>query len=398
MSPLATRQLLEQLQHSGVLDRLRHGFIWSAAGAVFSRGVLLLAMIIASRLLGRELYGELGIIQSTVETLGVLAGFGVGLTATKHVAEYRNTEPDRAGGVIALLLTFSGCFGAAAGLAMYLAADWLAVEVLQAPHLAPLLEVGALSVFFSTLVGAQSGVLSGFEAFRLSARVNLVAGLISLPLIVGGTWALGLQGAVWALAGSALIQCAFNQVAITREVRRFGIRLRLSGDRRVVSMLWRFSLPAALAGALVAPVNWLCNVRLVEQPEGYGELGVYTAASQWFLLLLFLPKVLGRVVLPVLSDQLGTRARDSASDTLKFAMLANLCIMLPLVGMISLASPFIMGLYGEEFVSGWPVLVVAACTAGLLAVQMPVGDLIAASDRMWVGFSMNLGWGWLSTC
>ncbi len=387
------KQLLAQLERAGTLVRLRQGFIWSAAGTVFSRGITLLALIAVSRLLGRELYGELGIIQSTVETLGVLAGFGVGLTATKHVAEFRSEDPARAGGIIATLLVFSAAFGLVAAAALYLLADWLAISMLQAPHLAGLLQVGAASVFFSTLVGAQGGILSGFEAFRLIARVNLVAGLVSLPLILVGTYTLGLRGTVWALAGSACVHCLLNYYAISRETRKFGMPLRLRGAAGSIGILWRFSLPAALAAALVAPVNWLCNLKLVEQADGFGQLGLFTAANQWFLLLLFLPKVLGRVVLPVLSEQLGSKSNAGAADTLKFAILANLVVMLPLIGIISAASPFIMGLYGETFQVGWPTLIIAALTAGLLAVQMPVGDLIAASGRMWVGFLMNLGWG-----
>jgi O-antigen/teichoic acid export membrane protein len=51
-----------------------------------------------------------------------------------------------------------------------------------------------------------------------------------------------------------------------------------------------------------------------------------------------------------------------------------------------------MSLYGDGFRSGWPTLVVVLLTAGLLAVQTPVGQIIAASGRMWIGFAMNFGW------
>ena len=30
--------------------------------------------------------------------------------------------------------------------------------------------------------------------------------------------------------------------------------------------------------------------------------------------------------------------------------------------------------------------------AGLASVQVPIGGMIAASDRMWTGFVLNLGW------
>ncbi|MDF1515064.1 MAG: hypothetical protein P1S60_14730, partial [Anaerolineae bacterium] len=46
----------------------------------------------------------------------------------------------------------------------------------------------------------------------------------------------------------------------------------------------------------------------------------------------------------------------------------------------------------ESFSEGWPTLVVVLLTAGILAVQTPVGQIIAASGKMWIGFAMNGGW------
>ena len=48
---------------------------WSIAGAVISRGCVLLASIACARLLGKTGFGELGMIQSTVGVFGIFAGF-----------------------------------------------------------------------------------------------------------------------------------------------------------------------------------------------------------------------------------------------------------------------------------------------------------------------------------
>ena len=81
------------------------------AGAVISRGLMLAATVLVARMLGKTVYGELGMIQSTVGMFGVFAGFGLGLTATKHVAEFRQSDPDRAGRIInlsCLVAVFTG--------------------------------------------------------------------------------------------------------------------------------------------------------------------------------------------------------------------------------------------------------------------------------------------------
>ncbi|QTA79204.1 Polysaccharide biosynthesis protein [Desulfonema limicola] len=106
------RQYAARIESSPLGYRLAKGAFWSLSGALISRGLGLLASILVARILGKTGFGELGIIQSTVGMFGVFAGFGMGLTATKHVAEFRYKNPEKAGRIIILsaLLTviFSG--------------------------------------------------------------------------------------------------------------------------------------------------------------------------------------------------------------------------------------------------------------------------------------------------
>lgn len=51
-----------------------------------------------------------------------------------------------------------------------------------------------------------------------------------------------------------------------------------------------------------------------------------------------------------------------------------------------------MGLFGPNFEHEWPTLVAVLVTAALLAVQVPVGQMIIASGNIWPGFWMNVGW------
>ena len=63
---------------------------------------MLIASMVVARILGKNEFGELGMIQSTVGMLGVFAGFGLGLTATKHVAELKHSNPERTGRILSL--------------------------------------------------------------------------------------------------------------------------------------------------------------------------------------------------------------------------------------------------------------------------------------------------------
>jgi O-antigen/teichoic acid export membrane protein len=55
-------------------------------------------------------------------------------------------------------------------------------------------------------------------------------------------------------------------------------------------------------------------------------------------------------------------------------------------------SPFVLPLYGRDFADGSITLAVAVATSALLATLSPVGAIIAAISRMWLGMFLNLGW------
>jgi len=390
--PSILRPAFNRLENSPNGIRLARGVFWLTIGTVISRGLMLVAMILVARIIGKTSYGELGIIRTTVSMFGVFAGFGLGITATKYVAEFHQKDPRRAGRIIGLSEIVAIITGVLMALTLFFFASWLAENTINAPHLANVLRIGSLILFISALTGAQTGALSGFEAFKIIAYVNFFVGLISFPILVCGAYFGGLTGAVWALVINLGINWFFNHLALQKEARRKNVPLSFKKCNVEINVLWKFSLPALLAGSTVGPVNWICSAILVNQPKGYDEMGIYSAANQWFYLLLFMPSILGQVLLPVLSERLGQKDTKQSQKTMIFAIKANLLMILPFIILASIISPYIMNLYGKGFREGWPTLIVVLFTTGLVAVNEPVGKIIAASGKMWIGFVMNFGW------
>jgi len=372
--------------------RFARGALWSLIGAVLSQGLGLVASVITARLLGREEFGALGMIQSTVGMFGVFAGMGLGLTATKYVAELRTTNPERAGRIIGLTTLVAVATSGIATVVLFLLAPVLAARTLNAPQLVGEVRIASALLLFNTLNGVQIGALAGFEAFKLVARVNLARGLLSFPLTIGGVLLWQLPGAVLGLVAAAFAGCLFAHAALRRESIHAGICVRFDKAWRERCVLWRFSTPAFLSGAMVAPVTWICSAMLVNQPSGYAEMGLFNAANQWRAVLLFLSSIVGQVTIPLLTTLQTTGRKAQTRRLLKTAMLASAVWALPLVLVLVLLSSRIMAAYGPSFASHGSILSIVAITAGLLAVQTPVGHLLAASGQMWLGAFMNLGW------
>jgi O-antigen/teichoic acid export membrane protein len=378
-----------RIEASPLASRLARGSFWSFAGSVMARGLGLIAAMVAARILGKASYGELGIIQSTVGMFGTLAGFGMGATATKYVAELRSTDPERAGRIIGLSSLVSWVTGLGLAFLLLMLSPWLCSKTLAAPHLTTYMQIGSLLLLLSGVNGAQNGVLSGFEAFKAIARVNSIVGALNFPLVVGGAYMFGLSGLVWGMILAQAIGCFLNYSALRCEAIRYQIAISYSSCAAELSILWRFAVPAVLGGLLVGPANWACAAMLVHKPGGYAQMGALNAANQWFNALMWLPYMLGAVVMPMLAERLGVNDGARSAKLLIASIKINAAVTLPLILVGSVCSPYIMSGYGKDFAREWPTLVATLITAGLFAIEIPVGHVIAASGRMWLGFCMN---------
>jgi len=166
--------------------------------AVIAQGANLAASVITARLLGREQFGEYGIVQSTVGMLGVFAGLGLGVTATRYVAEFRTSDPARAGRIVALGVLLLLSPGAAGDMSLRIRSGARRQDD-ECSLLGERTSHACVLLFFNALNGAQIGALSGFEAFPAIARINLGRGLIALPVTIAAVAIWRLPGAIWAL-------------------------------------------------------------------------------------------------------------------------------------------------------------------------------------------------------
>jgi len=391
-SPAPIQRAIGRLRSSPLGMRLAKGAFWSLAGAVISRGLALLSSILVARLLGKTGFGELGMIQSTVGMFGAFAGFGLGLTATKHVAEFRQKDPVKAGRILALANLVALASGSIMTVALLIMAPWLAKNNLAAPQLTRLLQVGSGLLLFGAMNGAQTGALAGFEAFRAIAKINVVSGLLAFPLMVGGACLAGLNGAVWGLVVSMAFNWLLNRLVILRVARKAGVPLSMTGCRREWPVLWRFSLPAAISSAICGPATWAAATILVNHPGGYGEMGIFNAAMQWRTAILFLPVIIGNLILPVLSNLEGADDKVRYRKVMNLTLLVNCGVAAVATLPIIFLAKTIMLSYGGDFESGAWVMIILVASAGI-AVATGVGwQALTSLGKMWTRLLFLLIW------
>lgn len=359
-------------------------------GGVISRGLALLTSIFVARILGMEGFGELGIIQSTILMMGIVASFGTGTTATKYIAQYRHSDPEKVGRILGISTILTCLFGVTTSLILAVCAPLIATQVIAAPHLSSMLRAGSIYLLLSSINGIQIGVLAGFEDFKTLSKLNLVSGVVSCLSIGASVYLFGLEGAVWAYNISALLSCVLYQYIVRKVMIDEGINWDYRNCLKEVNVIWTYSLPLMLTNSLVGPVFWACNVMLVNQKNGYAEMGVYNAAMQWKQLTLILPSLIAQAALPVMAS---SNLRTFSSRQIKLNFRINIAVTLPILVLLCFMSPVIMGSYGNSFSSSWAVFVIVQCATFFQVLQSPIVTYWAASGRMWTNFTLNAVWG-----
>lgn len=377
---------------SSLAGRLARGVFWSFLGAGISRGLALLSSVFAARLLGAEGYGLLGMVRSAETMFAAFAGFGLGTTATRYVAELRERDPSRVGRILGLSRCVALATGSLMGMLLLVLAPTLARDSMAAPQLAPHLRVAALMLVFGALNGAETGALVGFEAFGTVARTSLLSGLAHFPLMAIGVWRWGVTGGVWALTIGMGLHLFLNRAACEREARRLGIAVRWRRCWEEADVLWGFALPNAIACLFSGPALWAANTMLARSSFGYFEVGILTAASQWRSLASFIPGVIANANLSLLSnhnsrDQLGDFRSVLTTNSVAVLAVAFLQILL-----VALLLPVVLRAYGPDYGTGSAVFLTMTAVGSISVFSALFFDVVRTKGRPWHVVLVNGVW------
>ncbi len=388
---ISIRERLNALLSSPTRRRLANGAIWGGVATAGSRVIAVVASFFLAHILGQVGFGEYGMVNSTAAMIGSLAGMGLGLTVTKYVAEFKNTDPNKLGRILALSSTVTMVSAAIYGVAYVVLAPWLAEKTLAAPHLAAMLQISAITVALGVINGVQTGALAGAEAFRANSYVSVGTGIVQSVMVVACALAWGLKGAVIAMAAGMVLMVIATRWVVSHEWRRFNIRMQWREARHEWRVLVDFSLPTFLTMLFIGPVNWACSAFLANQPNGYAELGIFNAGTQWQGAIQMLPGIVGTAMIPLLSERIGARDRMGAFNVMKKMIGINALIVLPIALAVSLLSPLIMSGYGGSFVNGYWTIVLLSMTAAISTMfSVPISQFYVAAGQMWLALALNI--------
>lgn len=378
---------------SAIRNRVVSGTFWGMLGTIVTRSITMVLSFVLARILGKDGFGEFGVINNTTAMIGGFAGLGLGSTVTRYVANLKTREPERAGKIIGLSAIFTWLSAVGYGIILIFFAPFLADKTLAAPHLTVLLQISSLTIALGVVNSVQTSILSGLEEFKASSILSTIVGVFQSLLVVIMAYLWGIKGAIIALSISSLISVILYNVVIGKKLSNVDIRVTLKESFSEWNVLLKYSLPSFLSTITVGPIFWISNTFLAHQPNGYGQLGVFNAAMQWDTFLRFFPGLFASVILPVMSSMYGQGDKEGSVKLMWKMMRVTALIIVPLAIVVSILSPIIIKAYGSSFVGGHWVIVITAFTTIFSSIAVHLGTFIMASGKMWFGFALNAIWG-----
>ncbi|MCG1037475.1 oligosaccharide flippase family protein [Polaribacter sargassicola] len=362
-------------------NKLLQDSFWAIFGNILSKGLSLLSGVLVARFLGSEVFGQFGIIKNTLMTSAIFATFGLGYTATKYVAENKTKKNEYLGIVLkySQLITFGFSFILA--FLVFIFSNYFAKNILDEIELSLPLKVAAIYIVFNAVNTTQIGIISGYGGFKKMTKINFYVGVFTFIITTILSYFFTLYGALISLILSQIFNWFLNYKLINNYKKEYkNVTNSVVFSRKIFQEILIFSLPIALQEAIYSISSWGVNIILVTFAT-FSEVGVYSAAMQWNVIILFIPAILRNVILSHFSEN--TNNEKQKNKILKRIVLFNFLITFIPYILIVVFSGFISGFYGTSFSRMGDVLPVLVLSSVFLSMSNVYTQAYLSSSRNW---------------
>jgi len=355
---------------------------WAISGNGIGYALLLLSGIFVARFLGKDLYGQYGVVKTTMFYIASVATFGLNFTSTKYISELKKHNAAQVKSICQGSLNITILFSFVFAFILVVFAGSI-TSYLNEPDLKLSFQVLGIIVVFKSLSTTQFGLLAGFGVFKTIARNNVISGVVQFVICVLMAYLYGLPGVLGGLLFSQIFTYGINYTSLRIILKDFPNQHK----HNYFGELLRFSLPIALQ-EIINTICKLAGVFLITKLSSAGELGLYSATSQWEVCVSFMPILLSNVILSHLSSSIGDNKRHNR--TMRVMLLINfICTLIPAI-IVYIFSNWIVSWYGPTFIGMNSVLnIIMFATVFNCCSNVFRAEFISIGKN-WIFFSIRL--------
>lgn len=370
--------------------RVLRAFIYSFAGAIISKGLIVLTGIVLSRILGEDEYGKYSLINSTIQTFVTFASMGISATMVRYVAIYRNKNKNTCGKYIGTFLIIIILMSLVIAGIVYVCSDTISLWTVEGKELSFLYRIASSIILFIAVSSALQSVLIGFESFKSVSVFEIVYGIISILII---SFLAIRQGVIGALYGMLISRIIYSMILFysTKHISGINhIKWKVKFDKQIFTSYKKFTFPSFVSSIFVIPVSWVLN-SLLTKNAGYFDMAVYSISLQWVSIVNYIMSLFTRAK-PIYTQLYSEHNINEFKKQLKKVILISATIGLSIALVAILLSRFILGMYGAGYVEQNMVFIIMMLAAAVISVQSQFGAVFEAIGKMWIGLLLNLIW------
>jgi O-antigen/teichoic acid export membrane protein len=350
------------------------------ASQLITWGLTLLLMLFLPRYLGAETVGQLYFAGSLWAIVAITITFGMDRYLTKEIARYPEKTSELFGSSI-IIRTILYVFGFG-GVALYLS------YVKESPETIKVVYVIGISQLIWQFIGASQETLQGLEQMQYMSIGNIVGKavntVVSIVLLLLGYGVLTIAAVNILSAGANLAL----QLYFLGQMHPIRLRFNLRGSFEMLKASSPY-LMARLFLVVYQQVDIVIMKSLSNPDNPYIEqtiiseaaVGWYGVADQLFGTFLFIPTVFMTAVFPALSRMYATGSKSLPKLMSKsFDILLLLSVPIGL-GLLVIAKPLVVLLFGADFAPSGPVLAVMGIVLILTYQNILLGQFLVSTDR-----------------
>jgi O-antigen/teichoic acid export membrane protein len=330
---------------------------------------------VLARFLGVEAFGLYNLARVAASMTAGISALGLDVAALRFIAlAGGRKDAARTWGTLQVSLLLTALVSPILGLAQYLFAETIAVQIFAEPRLIPLLKFGAVMVPAIAMGNVVATAIRGFKEMEYSViPQNIFKPLFRFVLILG----LGLIGlnAMGALATFGIAEFAAFLLGAYFLNKLFSLKRPFSQARRDWRGIITFATPAYLS-SLISTFGSSIQTIFLGALSSVTNAGIFTVASRVNLIGDMFNSSISGAVTPIIAELYGQKDFKQLGIlyqlTTKWIFAANLPIFLVLV----LFPNEILSIFGSSFVDGSAAMVLLAWGGLVNAVTGTNGNVL----------------------
>jgi O-antigen/teichoic acid export membrane protein len=383
--------LYKKVLGSGNQQKIIKGVFWSFLGTLISKGFVFISLFLVARILTVDDYGRLGLLQSYINTFTTISLASFGITATKYLALYAETDKKKASEIYSLTRISVFLLAVLILVLSLIFNKQVSGYIVGNQKMSKEVFLCAFAIFFSSLNGLQTGALAGLENFKSISYVNMVNGILSLPLILFAAYKFGVYGVVIALVIINFSIWLCSAVLLQKELDKKQIKFTVKHLQKHLETVYNFTLPSFISSIMLSPVVLICNSMLIKNHiNGYYQLGIYNATFNFSQVATLLLGVIGQVTYPLAMKNFGKDNKKFDFFNINQSYVIGVLLFLPILILPDIFS----SLYGGKYQNGdmYLTLIIVSLSTIIIAQRQGIARNFAAGNFMWFSVFSNMTW------